>query len=168
MNYLQQQHIPPSASNARIGEVQFNNPSVLDLGKNIMEQRLNSASFDLRQTLLPRYSLDEDEARLKLLMQQCPPSQNFKLPDQIENRFSPQSDAYRISSRFLDQFQATTPSIYEQLHSQQFSSNILASNNQWGGWNDAKYFSGLSMSEVLNSERVGLNNIMPTYDNVKY
>ncbi|KAJ1375415.1 Zinc finger, RING-type [Sesbania bispinosa] len=146
VNHLQQQYVPPSVNIGRIGDVEFNNPAVLDLGQGILEQRLNNASFDLRQTLLPQFSPDEDDARLKLLMQQSIPSQNSRLPDHIGNRFSPQSDANRISSRFLDQFQSNTPSIYEQLHSQQFSNDILTSNNQWGGWNDAKYFSGLSIT----------------------
>lgn len=168
MKHLQQQYAPPSVNIGGIGDVEFNNPAALGPGKGILEERLNNESFDLRQTLLPQFSPGEDDARLKLLIQQSTPSQNLRLADHIGSRIPPQSDSYRISSRFLDQFQSNTPSIYEQLHSQQFSSNFLSSNNQWGGLNDAKYFSGLSMSEVLNNERGGFNNFMPSYGNIKF
>ncbi|KAK7345607.1 hypothetical protein VNO77_16214 [Canavalia gladiata] len=149
VKHLQQQYVSPSGNIDRIGDAEFNNLAMLDIGKGILAERLNNASFDIRQTSRPQFSSGEDDPRLKLLMQQPTPTQNLKLPDHVGNRFSPQNDAYRISSRFLDQFQSNCPSIYEQLHSQQFSRNTLASNNQWGGWNDAKNFSGLSISEFL-------------------
>lgn len=168
VEHLQPQYAPPSVNISRIGNVEFKNPMVLDPSRGIVEERLNSAPFNLGQTLLPQFSRNEDDARLKLLIQQqSTASQNLRLSDHIGNRFSPQSDAYRTNSRFLDQFQSNTP-FSEQLHSQQFSSNILGSNNQWGSWNDSNYFSGLSMSEVLNNEIGGFNNFMPSYENIKF
>lgn len=150
MKNLQQQYAP-SVNIGRIGDVEFKHPAVLDPGKSILEERLNNASIDLQQTLLPQFRPDEDDtrARLKLLTQQSAPSQNLRLLDQTGNRFSPQSDAYRISSRFLDQFQSTTPPIYEPLHSQHFGNTTLASNNRWGDWNDARY-------------------LRPSYENIKF
>ncbi|XP_027364959.1 uncharacterized protein LOC113872007 isoform X2 [Abrus precatorius] len=168
VKHLQQQYVSPSGNIDRIGDVEFNDLAVLGLGKGILTERLNNASFDMRQTSLPQFSPSEDDPRIKLLMQQSTPTQSLRLPDHIGNWFSPQNDAYRISSRFLNQFQSNSSSIYEQLHSQQFGSNNLASNNQWGSWNDAKNFSGLSMSEVLNNERVGFSNFMPSYENIKF
>ncbi|XP_012570308.1 uncharacterized protein [Cicer arietinum] len=167
VEHLHLQYAPPSVNIGRIGGVEFRNPMVLDPSKGIVEERMNSAPFNVRQTLIPQYSPNEDDARLKLLVQQSAASQNFRLTDHIGNRFSHQSDAYRTSSRFLDQFQSNTP-FSEQLHSQQFSSNIPISNNQWGSWNDSKYFSGLSMSEVLNNEIGGFNNFLPSYENIKF
>lgn len=165
---MQPQYAPPSVNISRIGNVEFKNPMVLDPSRGIVEERLNSTPFNLGQTLLPQFNRNEDDARLKLLIQQqSTASQNLRLSDHIGNRFSPQSDAYRTNSRFLDQFQSNTP-FSEQLHSQQFSSNILGSNNQWGSWNDSNYFSGLSMSEVLNNEIGGFNNFMPSYENIKF
>ncbi|XP_020226442.1 uncharacterized protein LOC109808041 isoform X2 [Cajanus cajan] len=163
VKHLQPQYVSPSGNTDRIGD-EFNNLAVLDFGKGTMAERMNNASFDMRQTSFPQFSPREDDPRLKLLMQQSTPTQNLRVPDHVGNRFFPQIDAYRVSSRFLDQFQSNSPSIYEQIHSQEFSSNTLASNNQWGGWNDAKNFSGLSKSEVLNNERVGFSNFMPSYD----
>ncbi|RDX62843.1 CCR4-NOT transcription complex subunit 4, partial [Mucuna pruriens] len=144
VKHLQQQYVSPSGNIDRI-EDEFNNLAVLDLGKGILAERMNNASFDMRQTLLPQFSPGEDDPRFKLLMQQSTPTQNLRLPDHVGNRFSPQNDGYRISSRFLDQFQSNSPSIYEQMHSQEFTSNTLASNNQWGDWNDAKNINGLSI-----------------------
>ncbi|TKY52876.1 CCR4-NOT transcription complex subunit 4 [Spatholobus suberectus] len=167
VKHLQQQYVSPSGNIDRIGDG-FNSLAVLNLGNGILAERMNNASFDMRQTSLPQFNPGEGDPRLKLLMQQSTPTQNLRLPDHVGNRFSPQNDAYRISSRFLDQFQSNSPSIYEQLHSQEFSGNTLASNNQWGGWNDAKNFSALSISEVLNNERVGFSNFMPSYENIKF
>ncbi|KAL2323297.1 hypothetical protein Fmac_027676 [Flemingia macrophylla] len=168
VKHSQQQYVSPSSGNIdRIGD-DFNNLAVFDLGKGILAERMNSASFDMRHTSLPQFSPREDDPRLKLLRQQSTPTQNLRLLDHVGNRSKPQNDAYRVSSRFLDQFQSNGSSIYAQIHAQGFSSNTLASNNQWGSWNDAKNFSGLSKSEVLNNERVGFSNFMPSYENIKF
>ncbi|KAK7393584.1 hypothetical protein VNO78_22142 [Psophocarpus tetragonolobus] len=167
VKHMQQQYISAPGNIDRITD-EYNNLALLNLGNGILTERLNNVSFDMRQTLLPQFSPAEDDPRLKLLMQQATPAQNLRLPDHIGNRFSPQNDSYRISSRFLDQIQSNSPSVFEQLHSPQFSSNTLASNNQWGRWNDTKNFSDLSISEVLNNERVGLSNFMPSYENIKF
>lgn len=167
MKHLQQQYVSSTGNIGSMGD-EFNNLAVLNFGKGMLAERLNNASFDMRQTSLPQFIPGEDDPRLKLLMQQSTPTQNLRFPDHVGNRFLPQNDSYRISSRFLDQFPPNSPSIYEQLHSQQFSSNTLPSNNQWGGWNDAKNFSDLSISEVLNNERVGFSNFMPNYENIKF
>ncbi|KAG4396985.1 hypothetical protein GLYMA_10G048700v4 [Glycine max] len=167
VKHLQQQYVSSTGNIGSMGD-EFNNLAVLNFGKGMLAERLNNASFDMRQTSLPQFIPGEDDPRLKLLMQQSTPTQNLRFPDHVGNRFLPQNDSYRISSRFLDQFPPNSPSIYEQLHSQQFSSNTLPSNNQWGGWNDAKNFSDLSISEVLNNERVGFSNFMPNYENIKF
>ena len=124
-----------------------------------------NSSFDMRQPFLPQCSPGEDEARLKLLMQS---SQNMRFPNHVGNRFPPQNDAYKTSPRLLDQFRPNNSSIYEQLHTQQLGNNMLTSNSQWVGWNDAKNFSGLAMSEVLNNERLGFNNFISSYENIKF
>ncbi|CAL0316978.1 unnamed protein product [Lupinus luteus] len=157
-----QQYAPPSGNISRIRNTEFKDIPAWGVGSGMLTERLGNASFDrndLRQTSLPKFSPGVDDARLQLLMQQSTP-QNFGLPDHVGNILPPQNDSHRTSSRFLDQFQSNSPSIiYEQLHSQQFSSTVLPSNNQWGGWND-KSFSGRRMSEVLNNERGGYNNFM--------
>ena len=117
----------------------------------------------MMRTSFPQFSPGEDDPRLKMLMHQSAPLQNLNVTDHAGNIFSPQNDAYRISSRFLDQFPANNPSIYEQIHSQQFSNNGLSSNSQWGGWHDARNFNDLPMPQVLNNERKRFNNSMPSY-----
>ncbi|KAK7267600.1 hypothetical protein RIF29_20278 [Crotalaria pallida] len=162
VKHLQSQYVPPSGNIDWIRNVEFNDPPVSAVGNGMLAERLNNASFDLsdlRRTLPPQFSPGVDDARLRMLTQQSTP-QNLRHPDQVGNRFTLQNDAYGISLRFLDQFQSNTPSIYEQLHSKQFGSNVLASNNQWGGWNDAKNFSDLSISEVFNNDRGVFNNFM--------
>ena len=144
-----------------MGDVQFNDLAILEIGKGMLAERINNASFDMRQTLLPQFSPGEGDPGLELLMHQSIPLQNLRLTDHAGNIFSPQNDTYRISSRFLDQFPPNNPTIYEQLHSQQFSSNVLTSNSQWGLWHDAKNLSDLPMSQVLNNERKRFNNFMP-------
>ncbi|XP_019443041.1 PREDICTED: uncharacterized protein LOC109347574 isoform X2 [Lupinus angustifolius] len=139
VKYLQQQYAPPSGNIGRIRNIEINDLPVWEVGSGMLAERLSNASFDRsdpRQTSLPQFSPSVDDARLRLLMQQSTP-QNLGLPDHVGNILPPQNDAYRTSSRFLDQFQSNSPSIiYEKLHSQRFSSTVLPSNNQWGGWND--------------------------------
>ncbi|KAE9612281.1 putative transcription factor C2H2 family [Lupinus albus] len=162
VNHLQQLYAPPSGNIGRIRNTEFKDLPVWGVGSGMLAERLSNASFDQsdpRQTSLPQFSPGVDDARLRLFMQQSMP-QNLGLPDHVGNILPPPNDAYRTSSRFLDQFQSNSPSIvYEQLHSQQFNSPVLPSNNQWGGRND-KSFSGLPMSEVLGNERGGYNNFM--------
>ncbi|MED6206676.1 hypothetical protein PIB30_029030 [Stylosanthes scabra] len=161
VNHLSQQHVPPSLDVGRVGDVQFNDLALLEIGKGMLAERVNNASLDMRQTLFPQFSPGADDPRLKMLMHQSIPLQNLNVTDHAGNLFSPQNDAYRISSRFLDQFPANNPSIYEQLHTQQY--NGFASNSQWGGWHDARSFSDLPMPQVLNNERKRFNNTMPSY-----
>ncbi|KAI4349203.1 hypothetical protein L6164_009825 [Bauhinia variegata] len=168
VKHLQQQYGTPSGNFGSMGDAEFNDPAILEVGKGILAGRLNNASVDMRRNLLPQFSPNEDDARLKLLMQQSISSQNLRYPDHVGNRFSPQNDAYRISPRHVDQLQPNNPSIYDRLHSQQFSGNGLTSNSQWGVWNDAKNFGGLALSEVLNNERLGYNNFVSNYENFKY
>ncbi|KAF7818577.1 CCR4-NOT transcription complex subunit 4 [Senna tora] len=156
VKHMQEQYVPPSGIFGRIRDGD---------SEGMLAERLNNASIDTRQTFLSQFNPGEDDARLKLLMQQ---SQNLGFPEYVGNRFSPQNDSYRIPSRFLDQFQPSNPSIYQQLHSQQFSTNVLSSNRQWGGWNDAKNFSDLAMPEVLNNERLVYNNFISNYENIKF
>ncbi|KAI4300227.1 hypothetical protein L6164_033625 [Bauhinia variegata] len=169
VKHLQPQYGPPSGNIGSMGDADFNDPAILEVGKGTLAGRLNNASFDMRRNLLPQFSPNEDDARPKLLMQQPVSSQNLRYPDNFANSFSPQNDAYRISPRLLDQFQPKNQPIYEQFNSQQFSGNGFTSNNQWDGWNDAKNFSGLAMSEVLNNERLGYNNnFISNYGNFKF
>ncbi|KAK7245185.1 hypothetical protein RIF29_40020 [Crotalaria pallida] len=164
-----QQYVLPSGNIGRIGgNVQPNNDAAIleAFRKGMLAERLSNASFDLRQGVLPQFSPVEHDARLMLLLQQSIPSQNLRFPDVAENRFPPQNDAY--NSRFLEQFQPNNPSILEQLHSQQFNGNALTSNSQWGAWHDAKNFSGLPMTQVLDNQRVGFNSFMPSYENIKF
>ncbi|CAL0310446.1 unnamed protein product [Lupinus luteus] len=165
-----QQYGLPSGNIGRTGNGQFNNDAVImeAFRTGMLAERLNnSTSFNMRQSLLPPYSpAEQDAARLMLLMQQSIPSQNLRLPDLAENRFSLQNDAY--SSRFLDQFQPNNRSIYEHLHSQPFSSNVFTSSSQ-PTWHDTNSFSGLPMPQVLDNQRMGFNNFMPSsYENIKF
>ncbi|XP_057721941.1 uncharacterized protein LOC130935999 isoform X1 [Arachis stenosperma] len=161
--HLSQQHVLASGDIGKVGDVQFNDLALLEIGKGMLTERVNNASLDMMRTSFPQFSPGEDDPRLKMLMHQSAPLQNLNVTDHAGNIFSPQNDAYRISSRFLDQFPANNPSIYEQIHSQQFSNNGLSSNSQWGGWHDARNFNDLPMPQVLNNERKRFNNSMPSY-----
>lgn len=61
----------PFGNIGRTGNVQFNNdPAILEIGKGMLAEILNNASFDMRRSLLHQFSPGEHDARLMLLMQQ--------------------------------------------------------------------------------------------------
>ncbi|KAK4281441.1 hypothetical protein QN277_012934 [Acacia crassicarpa] len=161
---LQGQYVPSSGNVGRIRDFEVSDPAILEFCEGKPAEKLNNASLDMRQSYLSQFNPDEDDTRLKLLMQQ---SQNLRFSQYVGDRFSPQNDSY-ITPNLLDQFQPNNPSIYQQLHSQQFNSNMLLSNSLWDGWNDSRNFSGLGMGEVLNDERLLYNNFISNYDNIKF
>lgn len=164
MRRLQGQYVPFSGNIGRIRDFEVSDPAILEFSEGKLAEKLNNASLDMRQSYLSQFNPDEDDARLKLSMQQ---SQNLRFSQYVGDRFSPQNDSY-ITPKLLDQFQPNNPSIYQQLHSQQFNTNMLSSNSLWDGWNDSRNFSGLGMAEVLNDERLLYNNFISNYDNVKF
>ncbi|XP_028775987.1 uncharacterized protein LOC114732801 isoform X2 [Neltuma alba] len=136
---LQGQYVPSSGNVGRIRDVEVSDPAILEFSEGKLAEKLNNSTLDMRQSFLSQFYPDEDDARLKLLMQQ---SQNLRFSQYVGDRFPPQNDSY-TTSKLLDQFQPNNPSIYQQLHSQQFNTNMLSSNSLWDGWNDSRNFSGL-------------------------
>ncbi|XP_054818996.1 uncharacterized protein LOC129318278 isoform X2 [Prosopis cineraria] len=161
---LQGQYVPPSGHVGRFRD-EVSDPATLDFSEGKLAEKLNNASLDLRQSFLPQFNPDEDDARLKLLMQQ---SQNLRFSHYVGDRFSPQNDSYITPLKLPDQFQPNNPSIYQQLNSQQFNTNMLSSSSLWDGWNDSWNYSGLGMSEVLNDGRLLHNNFISNYENIKF
>lgn len=164
MKNLQENYVPPSGNFGLIRDIEVSDPATLKFSQGMLAEKLNNASIGMRQAFLSQFNPGEDDAGLEILMQQ---SQNLGFPD-YGDRFSSQNDLYSMPSKFLDQLQPDNPSIYQQLHSQQFGTNVLSSNCQWGGWNDAENFSGLAMSEVMNNERLVYDNFMSNYENIKF
>lgn len=161
---LQGQYVPSSGNVGRVRDFEGSDPAIMKFNEETLAEKLNNASLDMRQLYLSQFNPEEDDARLKLLMQQ---SQNLRFSRYVGDRYSPQNDSY-LTSKLLDQFQPSNPSIYQQLHSQQFNTNMFTSNSLWDGWNNSMNLSGLGMSEVFNDERLLYNNFVSNYDNIKF
>lgn len=161
---MQEQYSPLSGNIGRIRDIDTDSAK-LEFSEGMLAGRLNNASTDMRQTFLSQFNPGENDARLNLLKQQ---SESLRFPDYVGDRFSSQNDSYRIPSKLIDQFHPNNLSIYHQLHSQQFSTDVLLSNSYWSGWNEHKNFSGLPMPEVPNNERQVYDNFMSNYENIKF
>ena len=147
------------------GDIEFNDPAILAVGRVRVEGSLNSKGLDMRSNFSPQFNHLENEARLQLLMQQSLlQQQNLKFSE-FGNTFS-QSDSYRLPSR-LDQSQASNLFPLPQLPSQQ-TRNAILSNGHWDGWNQVQSGNNLEVAELLRNERFGLNNFYAGYEDSKY
>ncbi|KAF8395025.1 hypothetical protein HHK36_018964 [Tetracentron sinense] len=168
-SFMRNQYQTPLTGNiGSIGDVEFIDPAILAVGKGRLPNGLNNYGLDMRSTFPPHLSVSENEARLQLLMQQSLSlNQNLRFSDHIGDKFSPQSDAYGIPSRLLEQSQANNLSPFMQLSLQQ-SRNARMSNGHWDGWNEVQNGNDLAMAELLRNERLGFNKIFPGYEDLKF
>lgn len=108
----------------------------------------------------------ENEARLKLLMQRSiSPVQNQRFTN-FGDGFAPNSDAYRIPSRIMEQSVASSLSPLSHLNLQQ-SSGAIMSSGQWDGWNEVHSRNDMAMAELLRNERLGFN-MHTSYEDSKF
>lgn len=142
-------------------------PAILAVGKGRLQGGLNSPGLEMRSNFPSQLSAYENDARLQLLMQRSlAPQQNHRFPD-FGDGFSHVNDSYGISSRHLDQTQASNLSPYSQLSVQQ-SRNRAMSNGHWDGWNEVQGGSTLGMAELLRNERLGFNKFYSGYEDSKF
>ncbi|KAF7823475.1 CCR4-NOT transcription complex subunit 4 [Senna tora] len=148
------------------GDIEFNDPAILAVGKGRLEGALNSSGLDLRSNFAPQLNYFENEARLQLLMQQSLSQQPNHRFSENGNAFSQFGDSYGLSAR-LDQSQVSNLVPFSQLSPQQ-SRNVVLSNGQWDGWSEIQSGNSMGVAELLRNERFGLNKFYAGYEDSKY
>ncbi|KAM1447466.1 hypothetical protein EV2_006616 [Malus domestica] len=157
-------------ANGNIGssaDIEFMDPAILAVGKGRLQGGLNNPGPEMRSNFPSQLSGYENDARLQLLMQRSlAPQQNLRYPD-FGDGFSHVNDSYGISSRLLEQSQASNLSPFSQMSLQQ-SRNRVMSNGHWDGWNEVQGGSNVSMAELLRNERLGFNKFYSGYEESKF
>lgn len=158
--------MPTNGNIVGAGDMEFNDPAILAVGKGRLEGALNSPGLDMRSNFTPQLNYLENEASLHLLMQRSlSQQQNYRFSEH-GNNFSHLNDSYGLSSR-LDQSQINNLVPFPQLSLQQ-SRNAVLSNGQWDGWNEMQSGNDLRVAELLRNERLGLNKFYAGYEDSKY
>ncbi|XAR59805.1 hypothetical protein NMG60_11015783 [Bertholletia excelsa] len=159
--------MPPAANiGSPGGDIEFMDPAILAVGKGRLPAGLNNAgTLDMRSNFSSQSSAFENEARLKLLMQQSlSPLHNQRYAD-MGDGFSSLGDAYRVPPRIMEQSLASNLSPFSQLSLQQ---SRTALNGQWDGWNEIQRGNELGMTDLLRTERLGFNKLYAGYEDSKF
>ncbi|XP_062011575.1 uncharacterized protein LOC133728181 isoform X1 [Rosa rugosa] len=153
-------------------DIEFMDPAILAVGKGRLQGGLNNPGVDMRSNFPSQLSAFENDARLQLLMQRSfSQQQNLRYPD-FGDGYSHVNDNYGMSSRLLDQSQASNMSPFAQLSLQQSRNNRSMSNGHWDGWNEVQGGNTMGMAERLRNERVnerlGYNKFYSGYEESKF
>lgn len=162
----------PTGNIGTSGDIEFMDPAILAVGKGRLQGGLNNPGVEMRSNFPSQLSAFENDARLQLLMQRSfSQQQNLRYPD-FGDGFSHVNDSYGISSRLLDQSQASNISPFTQLSLQQSRNNRSMSNGHWDGWNEVQGGNTMGMAELLRNERVnerlGFNKFYSGYEESKF
>ncbi|KAJ6330892.1 hypothetical protein OIU76_009482 [Salix suchowensis] len=153
---------------ASLGDVEFIDPAIMEVGKGFLSARLNNPALDAKPALSPHFSPFDHDSELQMMMQQSiSAQQNKRLSDRFRNRFSPPDDAYTISPVLLGHSPPNKPSSFTQLTAQQLR-NVHISNGSLGGWNEVKTVSDPCMPEFLGNGGMGFSKFVPSYEDLKY
>nr|XP_011461365.1 PREDICTED: uncharacterized protein LOC101306895 isoform X6 [Fragaria vesca subsp. vesca] len=162
----------PTGNIGSSGDIEFMDPAILAVGKGRLQGGLNNPGVEMRSNYPSQLSAFENDARLQLLMQRSfPQQQNLRYPD-FGDGYSHVNDSYGLSSRLLDQSQASNISPFAQLSLQQSRNNRSMPNGHWDGWNEAQGGNSIGMAELLRNERVnerlGFNKFYSGYEELKF
>lgn len=163
MNHLLQNATPP------YGDVEFVDPAIMEVGKGVLQARLNNPGCNVRPASSLQLSPFDHNTELQMLMRQSiSAQQNLRFPDHFTNRFSPPtpSDAYSTLPMLLGQSPPNKPPAFAQMTAQQLR-NLHMSNDRWADWNEVNGVSDLGMSELLKNQGLGFNNFIPSYEDLK-
>ncbi|KAF9664994.1 hypothetical protein SADUNF_Sadunf16G0076100 [Salix dunnii] len=136
-NHFLQNSAPLSRNVGISGDVEFNDPAIMEVGKGFLSARLNNPVFDAKPALSPQFNPFDHDSELQMLMRRSiSAQQNPRSSDHFRNRFSPPDDAYTISPMLLGQSPPNKLSSFTHLTAQQLR-NMHMSNGSMGGWNEA-------------------------------
>lgn len=158
----------PTGNIGSSGDIEFMDPAILAVGKGRLQGGLDNPGVEMRSNYPSQLSAFENDARLQLLMQRSfPQQQNLRYPD-FGDGYSHANDSYGLSSRLLDQSQASNISPFAQLSLQQSRNNRSMSNGHWDGWNEAQGGNSVGMAELLRNERLGYNKFYSGFEESKF
>ncbi|KAL6506334.1 hypothetical protein OROGR_024515 [Orobanche gracilis] len=161
-----QYQTPSSGSTFSNGDIEFIDPAILAVGKGTLPVGVSNPGLDLRSNFSPQFSTYEDTRFQSLLQRSFIPHQNQRFTDMVDNFATLGGNAYGIPSRIVDQNISNNIPPFSQFNLPQ-SRNGLTSNGQWDGWSEAQSGNNLSMSELLRTERLGLNKFYGGYEDSK-
>ncbi|XP_050368284.1 uncharacterized protein LOC126786489 isoform X2 [Argentina anserina] len=161
----------PTGNIGSSGDIEFMDPAILAVGKGRPQGGLNNP-VEMRSNFPSQLSAFENDSRLQLLMQRSfSQQQNLRYPD-FGDSYSHVNDSYGMSSRLLDQSQASNVSPFAQLSIQPIRNNRSMSNGHWDGWNEVQGGNSMGMAELLRNERVnerlGYNKFYSGYEESKF
>ncbi|XP_068668360.1 putative general negative regulator of transcription C16C9.04c isoform X4 [Aristolochia californica] len=158
----------PNGSTGTVGDVEFIDPAILAVGKGRLPLGISNSGMDLSPHYPAMRHSNESDLRLQLLLQQQSLSahQNFRISDQMDDRYSTIKDGY-TTSRLLGQTEEKSFSHFAQMSLQQ-SRNQQFSSGQWGSWSEVQNGNEMGgVTEFVRNQRVGFNKYFSGYDELK-
>ncbi|KAK6942857.1 hypothetical protein RJ641_028234, partial [Dillenia turbinata] len=152
---------PPPLNSGNLGDVEFNDPAILAVGRGIASVDLKADSSNMGLNLSPQFN------HQMLMQHSVSPHENMRFSDQYANRFPFSNDAYSIPPGFLQQSQGSNISPFMQMNSQQCRNPDIAY-HPWKNRNDIMSTSDLGISELLSKQRMGSNKFMPNYEDYNF
>ncbi|XP_065857521.1 uncharacterized protein [Euphorbia lathyris] len=167
-NHLMRNSVPSSRNVRSSVDFDFVDPAIMEVGSGMLAARVKNPSFDMRPAMSPRVSPHNHDTQYQMLMQQpISVKQNHRFPDHFRNRFSPQNDAYGISTMLMGESPPNNSSPFSQMTAQHVR-NLNMPSSCWVGWDEMKSGNNLGMSEFLISGRAGFGKIIPSPEELKY
>nr|XP_043635512.1 uncharacterized protein LOC122606720 [Erigeron canadensis]XP_043635513.1 uncharacterized protein LOC122606720 [Erigeron canadensis] len=155
---------PAPVYNGGVGDLEFMDPAILAVGGRV-PGGLNSPGLDMRSNIPSQHtSFENDNNRLRLLMQRSFTQQNHRFSELGDNLSFPQrTDSYGVPSRMVEQ---NNRSLYPQ--QQANFQQPRMSNGHWDSWNGVQSGNDIAMAELLRNERLGFNKYYSGYEDTKF
>lgn len=166
---LRNQYQAPPTGNMVSNEddIEFIDPAILAVHKGNVPSGHNPSGLNVTSGFPLQLSTSENEGRLQFLMQSSlSPLKNQRFPDTGDS-FSAFGDPYRIPSGFLEQTLSSNLSPFSSVGVPE-SRNSVMSNGNWHTWNRINGRNDLGVSELLQTERLGLNKLYTGYEDSKF
>ncbi|WCJ34591.1 RNA binding (RRM/RBD/RNP motifs) family protein [Euphorbia peplus] len=167
-NHLMQNSVPSSMNFGSSVDFDFVDPAIMEVGSGMLAARLKNSSFDTRPAMTSLGNPLNHDTQFQMLMQQpISVKQNHRFQDHFRNRFSPQNDAYGISSMLVGESPPNNSSPFSQVTAQHVR-NLNVPGSCWVGWDEMKSGNNLGMSELLVNGRAGFSKYVPSPEEIKY
>ncbi|XP_031100460.1 uncharacterized protein LOC116004519 isoform X2 [Ipomoea triloba] len=166
---LRNQYQAPPTGNMVCNEddIEFIDPAILAVHKGNVPSGSNASGLNVTSGFPLQLSTSENEGRLHFLMQRSlSPLKNQRFPDTGDS-FSAFGDAYRIPSGILEQTLSSNLSAFSSVSVPESRSSVM-SNGNWDIWNRINGQNDLGVSELLQTERLGLNKLYTGYEDSKF
>lgn len=158
---------PASVYNGSVGDLEFMDPAILAVGGRV-PNGLSSPGLDMRSNFPSQLtSFENDNNRLRLLMQRSFTQQNQRYNELGDNlSFHQRTDSY---GRIIEQQQAlpNNRSVYQQ-HTNFQQPRMSNNNGHWDSWNEVQNGTDIALAEILRNERLGFNKYYSGYEDTKF